>query len=186
MRRFAHSFSRALLLALTIGFLGTLALTVLPVFVQAQDAPAADCNAGPHVACPAPGDPAAPYIGSVTAVPDGVIILLTNDGLDKARECDGAAEIAALAKTLYDAIPESEKAAYQLDWTSQRLYDEIYGHAFFNRLSSGIAGMGDIYERSNPINVVFADYGAPGDMTTEARAEQATFATLGTIHRAGC
>ncbi len=183
MKRFALHVTRGLLLAFSIGLFGALALGVL---VQAQDAPAADCDSGPNVACPAPGDPGAPYIGSVTAAPDGVIILLTDDGLAKARECGGPAEIALMAQALYDAIPTEEKAGFQLDWTSETLMNEIYGHAFLNELSGGVPGMGSIHERSNPINVVFADYGGPGEMTAEAQAEQATFAALGAVHRAAC
>ncbi|MCA9858358.1 MAG: hypothetical protein KC438_01480, partial [Thermomicrobiales bacterium] len=77
-------------------------------------------------------------------------------------------------------------AEFELDWTSQVLQDEIYGHAFLNQLSSGLGALDGIYERSNPINIVFADYGGPGTMTAEARAEQATFAALGAVHRAAC
>jgi hypothetical protein len=173
--------------ALTIG--GALALTAVPLFVLAQsdsDTPAAACNSGPAVICPDASDPGAPYIASVTAVPDGVVILLTDAGLDKARECGGATQIAALAAAIYATIPDDQKAAFQLDWTSQPLADEIYGHAFFNELTSGLGGLGDLNERSNPINIVFADYGGPGEMTNEARAEQATFAALGAVHRAAC
>lgn len=186
MTRFVLHLSRGLVLALSIGVFGALALAVLPGLVVAQDAPAADCDAGPNVLCPASGDPSASYIGSVTAVPDGVIILLTDAGLDRARACGGAAEIAAMAQTLYDAIPVEQKAGFQLDWTSQQLLDEIYGHAFLNQLSGGLAGLGDIHERSNPINVDFADYGGPGSATIEGSAEQATFAALGAVHRAAC
>lgn len=186
MKRFALHLTRGLLLALAVGFLGALTLTALPAFVRAQDAPAAECDSGPNVACPAPGDPSAQFIGSVTAVPDGVVLLLTDDGLSRARECGGPEEIAAMTQALYDAIPIEEKAEFQLDWTSETLMNEIYGHAFLNRLSGGIGDLGDIYERSNPINVVFADYGGPGEMTTEAKAEQATFAALGAVHRAAC
>ncbi len=91
-----------------------------------------------------------------------------------------------MAEALYDSIPTDQKADFQLDWTSQTLYDEIYGHAFLNLLSSGIGAFSDIHERSNPINVVFADYGGPGEMTTDARTEQTTFAALGAVHRAAC
>jgi hypothetical protein len=91
-----------------------------------------------------------------------------------------------MAQALYDAIPAEQQAAFQLDWTSQQLLDEIYGHAYLNRLSGGIPGLGDIHERSNPINVDFADYGAPGSATIEGSAEQATFAALGAVHRATC
>ena len=115
-----------------------------------------------------------------------MVILLTDDGLSKARECGGAAEIAQMAEALYVTIPDDQKAAFQLDWKSEQLADEIYGHAFLNKLSSGLGGLGDILERSNPINVVFADYGGPGEMTTEAQTEQATFAALGTVYRAAC
>lgn len=176
---------RGLVLALSIGFFGTLALTAIPAFVQAQDAPAPDCDAGPNVICPASGDPSAQYIGSVTAVPDGFVLLLTDDGLGKARECGGSAEIAAMAQALYDAIPAELKSDFQLDWTSQQLVDEIYGHAFFARLAGG-GGLESILERANPIDVVFADYGGPGEMTLDARAEQETFAALGVLHRASC
>lgn len=173
--------------ALMLG--GVLVLSVVPMFVLAQsdsDTPAAACDSGPEVVCPAADDPSAVYIGSVTAVPDGVVILLTDAGLDKARECGGAAEIAKLAAVLYATIPDDQKADFQLDWNSQTLADEIYGHAFFNELTSGLGGLGDLHERSNPINIVFADYGGPGDMTTEAKAEQTTFAALGAVHRAAC
>ena len=183
MKRSALSFTRGFLLTLAIGFIGVLALTAIPAFVQAQDAPAAECDSGPNVACPAPGDPSAHYIGSITAVPDGVIILLTDDGLSKARDCGGPEAIAAMSQTLYDTIPSENRAEFQVDWTSQILFDEIYGHAFLNWLAGGI---GDIHERSNPINVVFADYGGPGEMTTEASTEQTTFTALGAVHRAAC
>jgi hypothetical protein len=186
MKRIFLHLVRGLMLTLAIGFFGALALTALPALVQAQDAPAADCDSGPNVVCPAPGDPSAQYIGSVTAAPDGVIILLTDDGLARARECGGPAEIAAMAQALYDAIPTEEKAGFQLDWTSETLMNEIYGHAFLNELSGGVPGMGSIHERSNPVNVVFADYGGPGEMTTGATAEQSTFAALGAVHRAAC
>ncbi len=183
MKRFALSVTRGFLFALAIGFFGALALTAIPAFVQAQDAPAADCDSGPNVICPASSDPSAQYIGSVTAVPDGVVILLTDDGLSKARDCGGPEAIAAMSQTLYDTILTKDKAEFQLDWTSQVLFDEIYGHAFLNWLSGGI---GDIHERSNPINIVFADYGGPGSMTDDAGTEQATFAALGAVHRAAC
>ena len=91
-----------------------------------------------------------------------------------------------MAEALYATIADDQKAVFQLDWTSEQLADELYGHAFLNELSNGLGGLGNIHERSNPINVVFADYGGPGEMTTEAKAEQATFATLGTVHRASC
>lgn len=168
------------------GFVG---LVILPGLVLAQsdsDTPAAECGSGPEVVCPAAGDPAAPYIGSVTAVPDGIVILLTDAGLEKARACDGAAEIARMTEALYATIPDGQKAVFQLDWKSQALADEIYGHAFLEALSNGAGGLGDIHERANPINIVFADYGASGEMTTEARTEQALFAALGATHRAAC
>ncbi|MEZ4533066.1 MAG: hypothetical protein R2855_18885 [Thermomicrobiales bacterium] len=179
-------FLRATLFSLLLAVMGALLLLSWPGFVRAQDAPAADCGSGPNVACPDPDDPSAQYIGSVTALPDGIVILLTNDGLDKARDCGGPETIAALAQSLYASIPIEERAEFQLDWSSATLMNEIYGHAFLNRLSEGIGAFGGIYERSNPINIVFADYGGPGQMTTEARAEQATFAGLGAIHRAAC
>jgi hypothetical protein len=189
MKSIVFSVTRAVLLtcALTLG--GVLALLVVPGFVLAQsdsDTPAAACGSGPNVICPDASDPSAPYIGSVTAVPDGVVIFLTDAGLDKARDCGGATEIAKLAETLYATIPDGQRADFQLDWTSQQLADEIYGHAFFEELTSGLGGLGDLHERSNPINVVFADYGGPGEMTNEAKAEQATFAALGAVHRAAC
>ncbi len=59
MKRFALCLTRGLLLVLSIGFFGALVLTALPAIVQAQDAPAADCDSGPNVACPAPDDPSA-------------------------------------------------------------------------------------------------------------------------------
>ena len=186
MKRFAFQLTRGLVLALSIGFFGALAIAVLPGLVQAQDAPAADCGSGPNVICPSSSDPSAQYIGSVTAVPDGVVLLLTDDGLAKARDCGGPAEIAAMTQALYDALPAGQKADFQLDWTGEQLLDEIYGHAFLNRISGGIGGLGDIHDRSNPINIVFADYDGPGEMTTEATAEQATFAALGAVHRAAC
>ena len=91
-----------------------------------------------------------------------------------------------MTQALYDALPAGQKADFQLDWTGEQLLDEIYGHAFLNRISGGIGGLGDIHDRSNPINIVFADYDGPGEMTTEATAEQATFAALGAVHRAAC
>ncbi|TXG81071.1 MAG: hypothetical protein E6R14_08250 [Thermomicrobiales bacterium] len=186
MSLFLSRFLRATILSIVLAILGALLLLTWPGLVRAQDAPAADCNSGPNVACPGLDDPALQYIGSVTALPDGVVILLTDDGLVKARECGGPAAIAMMAKTIYDVIPTSQKSDFQLDWSSQTLFDEIYGHAFLNRLSGGLGAFGNIHERSNPINIVFADYGGPGEMTTEARAEQATFAALGAVHRATC
>ena len=135
--------------ALTVG--AALALSVVPLFVLAQsdsDTPAADCGSSPAVVCPAADDPSARYIASLTAVPDGVVILLTDDGLSKARECGGATEIAKLAAVLYATIPDDQTAAFQLDWNSQTLADEIYGHAFFNELTSGLGGLGSL--RSGP------------------------------------
>ena len=179
--------ARGITLAFALAIGGIVGLVFVPGFVIAQsDAPAAACGSGPAVACPAPGDPGSEFVGSVTAVPDGIVILLTDAGLNKARACDGAAEIAHMAETLYATIPAEHKAGFQLDWTSQTLLDEIYGHAFFNELSGGLSGLGDIHERSNPINIEFADYGGPGEMTPEARAEQTTFAALGAVHRAAC
>lgn len=172
--------------ALTTGSVLALSVTGLALAQSGSDTPAAQCGSGPNVVCPEAGDPSAAYIGSVTAVSDGVVILLTDAGLEKARACGGASEIAQMSEALYATIPESQKAAYQLDWGSQQLADEIYGHAFLNELSSGLGGLGDIHERSNPVNVVFADYGGPGEMTTEAKAEKATFAALGAVHRAAC
>lgn len=186
MKRFAIHLTSIFVLALSIGFFGVLALTALPSLVVAQDAPAAECGFGPNVVCPVGGDPAAQYIGSVTAVPDGIVLLLTDDGLTKARECGGATEIAQMAAALYATIPDAEKADFQFDWGSQQLADEIYGHAFLNELSSGVPGMSDIFERSNPINIVFADYDGPGRMTAQAIAEQTTYAALGGVHRAAC
>ena len=180
---------RGMTLAFALTMVGVLGLVILPGLVLAQsdsDTPAAECGSGPTVVCPAAGDPTGQYIGSVTAVPDGVVILLTDDGLSKARECGGATEIAQMAEALYATIPDDQKATFQLDWTSEQLADELYGHAFLNEISSGLGGLGNIHERSNPVNVVFADYGGPGEMTTEAQAEQATFATLGAVHRAAC
>ena len=186
MQQFASHITRGLALTLAVTLFGALALVVLPGIIVAQDAPAADCDSGPNVACPAPGDANAQYVGSVTALPDGVVLLLTDAGLGRARECGGPAEIAAMAQALYDALPAEQKAEVQLDWTGGQLLDEIYGHAFLNELSGGVPGMGSIYERSNPINIDFADYGGPGTMTAEASAEQATFAALGAVHRAAC
>ena len=131
--------------ALTVG--GVLALSVVPLFVLAQsdsDTPAADCGSSSAVVCPDASDPSAPYIASVTAVPDGVVILLTDAGLEKARACGGADEIAKLAAALYAMIPDDQNAAFQLDWGSQALADEIYGHAFFNELTSGLGGLGNL------------------------------------------
>jgi hypothetical protein len=189
MKAMVFRFVRVVMLicALTLG--GALALSAVPLFVLAQsdsDTPAAACGAGPTVVCPATDDPSAPYIASVTAVPDGVVILLTDAGLGKARECGGATEIATLAAALYATIPDDQRAGFQLDWKSEALADEIYGHAFFNELTSGLGGLGNLNERSNPINIVFADYGGPGEMTNEAGAEQTTFAALGALHRAAC
>lgn len=153
--------------------------------IARSETPAAACGSI-NVACPDLDDPAADYIASVTATPREVVILLTDAGLDKARECGGADVIAQLTETLYDIIPDSEKAEFQLDWTSQTLTDEIYGHAFFNRLSGDLGGLGSVYERSNPINIVFADYGGPGEITADARSEQAIFKALGDTHRLAC
>lgn len=185
MRLTRFKIPRGQLVALAL--LGVMALAILPGLVFAQeDTPAPDCFSGTNVVCPAADDPSAEYIASVTAVPDGVVILLTDAGLEKARACGGAAEIATMAETLYASIPDDQRADFQLDWTSQALADEIYGHAFFYELAGGAGALGAIRERSNPINIVFADYGGPGQMTVDARAEQATFATLGTLHRAAC
>ncbi len=173
--------------ALTIG--GVLMLSALPLLVLAQpesDTPAAACGSGPNVVCPVPGDPSGPYIASVTAAHDGVVILLTEAGLEKARECGGPEAIAQMSEALYATIPARDKAAYQLDWKSQTLADEIYGHAFLEGLSSGLGGLGDIHERANPVNIVFADYGGPGEMTDVAAREQAIFQALGAAHRATC
>lgn len=181
--------ARGLMLTLALTMVGVLALFAMSSLVFAQsdsDTPAADCGSGPNVVCPTLGEPGAEYIASVTALPDGIVLLLTDAGLEKARECGGAAEIATLTEAIYATIPDDQKAEFQLDWTSQALADEIYGHAFFNQLSGGVPGLGEIHDRSNPINVVFADYGGPGEMTSEARAEQTTFAALGTVHRAAC
>jgi hypothetical protein len=177
---------RRLTLVVALTTLGVVALSTLSgmVFAQ-QDTPAADCDSGPNVVCPSVDDPSAEYIASVTAVPDGVVILLTEAGLEKARECGGAAEIAAMSKAIYDTIPDDQKSAFQLDWTSRVLADEIYGHAFFNQ-PGGMPGLGSIYEGSNPINIVFADYGGPGEMTTKAGIEQSVFTALGAVHRAAC
>jgi hypothetical protein len=138
------------------------------------------------VACPGPGEPAAAWIASVTAVPDGVVLLLTEDGLSHARACGGAAEIATLAGELYATIPIEQRSTFALDWTSQALIDEIYGHAFLADLSAGVPGMAAIHERANPINIEFADYGGPGQQSADDRAQQATFAALGAVHRAVC
>lgn len=186
MSLFLSRFLRAVMVSVVLAVLGALLLVSLPGIVRAQDAPAPDCDSGPNVVCPAATDPSAQYIGSVTATPDGVIILLTDDGLTKARECDGPAAIAAMAQALYATIPADQVADYQLDWTGQQLYDEIYGHAFVSQLTGGIGAFGDIHERANPINIVFADYGGPGQIETEGRAELATFAALGAVHRASC
>lgn len=164
-----------------------LASGFLPQIISAQsDTPAAECGSGPNVVCPAANDPAHLSIASVTAVPDGVIILLTQNGLDKARECGGAAEIAHLTATLYATIPANQKAPYRLDWNDPALEDEIYAHAFAENLSGQLGGLGSIYERANPINIAFADYGGPGEMTSQATGEQAIFAALGTVHRSVC
>lgn len=182
-------FIRAIILTCVLTLGGMLALSVVPLFVLAQsdsDTPAADCGSSPAVVCPAASDPSGQFIASVTAVPDGVVILLTGAGLEKARACGGAEEIATLAAALYATIPDEQTAAFQLDWSSQALADEIYGHAFFEELTSGLGGLGSLHERTNPINIVFADYGGPGEMTNEAKAEQTTFAALGAIHRAAC
>ena len=112
--------TRGLALTLAVTLFGALALVVLPGIVVAQDTPAADCGSGPNVVCPGADDPSAEYIASVTAVPDGVVILLTEAGLEKARECGGAAEIAAMSQAIYDTIPDDQKSEFQLDWTSQR------------------------------------------------------------------
>ncbi|MEZ4505419.1 MAG: hypothetical protein R2848_05965 [Thermomicrobiales bacterium] len=103
-----------------LAVMGALLLLSWPGFVRAQDAPAADCGSGPNVVCPASDDPSAQYIGSVTALPDGIVILLTNDGLDKARDCGGPETIAAMAQALYASIPLEERAEFQLDWSRRR------------------------------------------------------------------
>lgn len=164
-----------------------LAFGFVPQFISAQsDTPAAECGSGPNVVCPTTNDLAHPYIASVTAVPDGIIILLTQNGLDKARECGGAADIAHLTAALYATIPANQKVSYQLDWNDPALEDEIYAHAFAENLSGELGGLGSIYERANPINIAFADYGGPGEMTSQATGEQALFAALGTVHRSVC
>jgi hypothetical protein len=186
VKPFVLHHAREIARGLAMTLFAALALVVLPGIVVAQDAPAADCDSGPNVACPAPGDPSARYIGSVTAVSDGVVILLTDDGLASARECGGPNAIAAMAHALYETIPTDLRADFQLDWTSERLYDEIYGHAFLNRLLGGIGALDVIHERTNPINIVFADYGGPGEMSADARAEHATYSALGVVQRASC
>ncbi len=175
----------ALALALMIG--GVVGATAGSGILLAQsDVPAAACGSGPNVICPAADDPSSPYIASVTAVHDGVVILLTDAGLEKARECDGPETIARMSAMLYALIPDEDKADYRLDWNSPALADEIYGHAFFNKMSGELGGLGSVYERSNPIDIVFADYGGPGEMTAGARVEQTVFAGLGAAHRAAC
>lgn len=187
MKRALFQFIRGFAVALVIAIAGVLAISAFAGIVFAQpDTPVADCGSGPNVICPRVDDPAGQYIASVTAVPDGVVILLTDAGLEQARACGGAAQIAAMAALLYASIPEDQRAEFQLDWTSPALADEIYGHAFFNELSAGVPGLGSIQERSNPINIAFADYGGPGEMTPEARVEQETYAALGAVHRAAC
>jgi len=178
-RRYALTFSlmTGVMLALLLG----------PGMLAAQsDLPAAACGSGPNVICPATGDPSGQYIASVTAVRDGVVILLTDAGLEKARACGGAEAIAQMSEALYAIIPDEQKADFQLDWTSQTLADEIYGHAFLYQWASGLGGVGSTQERANPINIVFADYGGPGEMTTDAAREQAIFQALGAAHRAMC
>lgn len=187
MKSTLFRFPRAIAFVLALTLFGLFALSAGSGLVRAQnDAPAADCNSGPNVVCPGAGDPGAQYIASVTAVPGGVVILLTDAGLSRARACGGAAEIAAMAATLYAAIPDAQKTEFRLDWGSTALLDEIYGHAFLNQLTEGLGLLSDLHERSNPINIVFADYGGPGEMTAEARAEQVTYAALGAVHRAAC
>ncbi|MCA9859739.1 MAG: hypothetical protein KC438_08450, partial [Thermomicrobiales bacterium] len=66
MKRLVLHTTRGLASMFVIGCFGVLTLIALPALVQAQDAPAAECDAGPHVVCPAVGDPAAQYVGSVT------------------------------------------------------------------------------------------------------------------------
>lgn len=181
--------ARASILAFALTLGAVLAISALPMLVLAQsdsDTPAATCGSGPNVVCPATGDPGGQYIASVTAAPDGVIILLTEAGLEKARACGGPEAIAQMSEALYATIPTADKSAYQLDWQSQTLADEIYGHAFLYQWASGLGGAGSIQERANPINIVFADYGGPGEMTTDAAKEQTIFQALGAAHRAMC
>lgn len=116
--------------------------TPVPAEVGCGDPAATD------IACPTDSETAR-YIVSVTGTSFGVSILLTDDGVDLGRSCDGAARIVTMASGLYAQLPADERLRDDLLWANPVITQEVYAHAW--GASLGI-------DNGNPVDIVFADY----------------------------
>lgn len=110
----------------------------------------------PSFACvDAASDPdAAELIVWVMATDNGASIYLTDAGVARARDCDGAAEIVTIASRLYTGLPAGERLRDDLLWANPALTREVYAHAWAATLGS---------DRGNPVDIVFGDYAGDPD-----------------------
>jgi hypothetical protein len=100
------------------------------------------------IVCPDDAETAR-YIVSVTATSFGVSILLTDEGVDLGRSCDGGARIVTMASDLYAQLPADQRLRDDLLWANPVITREVVAHAW--GASMGI-------DNGNPVDIVFADY----------------------------
>ena len=116
--------------------------TPVPADVGCGDPAATD------IVCPDDAETAR-YIVSVTRTSWGVSILLTDEGVDLGRSCDGGARIVVMASDLYAQLPADQRLRDDLLWANPVITREVVAHAW--GASMGI-------DNGNPVDIVFADY----------------------------
>jgi hypothetical protein len=89
------------------------------------------------------------YIERVTSTSFGVSILMTAEGIDLARTCDGAETMVTMASDLYARIPADHRLRDDLLWANPTIRREVFSHAWAAWL--GI-------DNGNPVDIVFDDY----------------------------
>lgn len=103
-----------------------------------------------------PGDPGYGYIIYVRAVPDGLVLLLTWDGLQKGLSSSGSQELANWTAQLYRQSPSPERTYNDIGFLADPLSREINYHCiayvYWNSYWSWVR------EHANPVNVRFSDY----------------------------
>ena len=131
----------------------TILVLLAAMLMVGQGTPvAADVGCGDpeatKIVCPDDAETAR-YIISVTSTSFGVSILLTEDGVDLGRSCDGAARIVRMASDLYAQLPADQRLRDDLLWANPVITREVVAHAW--GASMGI-------DNGNPVDIVFADY----------------------------
>lgn len=131
--------------------LATIALAVVLIAAMLVS-PAQAANVDGRTIYPGMPDPGYGFVEWLQATDDGVIVKLTWAGLAKARDEDGAREVATWVSELYMRLPPKAKRWWTIDWAINPLGREIRYHAlayqWWPQLSS----------RANPVNARFSDY----------------------------